>query len=49
MPVMPRWNKKARKIAWNILGKPNNMKPNPPKQQKLNETLMQQMARHFGR
>ena len=25
MPIMLRWNKKATKIAYNILGKPANM------------------------
>ncbi len=30
MPLMPRTNKKARKIAYKILGKPNNIKYQKP-------------------
>lgn len=29
MPAMPRMNKKAREIAWNILGKPDAFKDKP--------------------
>lgn len=33
MPVMPRMNKKAKKIAYLILGKPANLRFKPNKKQ----------------
>jgi hypothetical protein len=34
MPVMPRQNKKATKIAFRILGKPANLQSKPEKKEK---------------
>lgn len=34
MPTMPRFNKKATKIAYAILGKPHNMRKDPRRSQK---------------
>lgn len=34
MPAAPRWNKKATKIAWDILGKPANMQFKPSKEER---------------
>ncbi len=34
MPVMPRQNKKATKIAYRILGKPANLKAKPDRKEK---------------
>ncbi len=42
MPVMPRFNKKATKIAWSILGEPFNLKDGKRtrKQKKINDRLI---------
>lgn len=41
MPLMPRQNTKARKIAYKIMGKPNNIKfQKPPWSQKVDRRLL---------
>lgn len=39
MPAMPRVSKKAIKIAYNILGVPNNMRKDKKKNRKVRERL----------
>jgi hypothetical protein len=34
MPAMPRWNKKAEKIAYDILGAPENRSNEPSRRRK---------------
>ncbi len=41
MPAAPRWNKKAEKIAYAILGTPANMiNDETPKQKKMNKRIL---------
>jgi len=43
MPCAPRWNKKATKIAFNIIGTPPSLKFKPtPKEVEINKSIMQQ-------
>ena len=35
MPIMPRYDKKAEKIAWNILGKPANIAAKRTKKERI--------------
>lgn len=40
MPVMPRYNKKAEKIAWKVLGKPDNIAvKQTPRERELDNKL----------
>lgn len=41
MPAMPRWNKKGEKIAYAIMGKPDNfIDDETPKQKKMRKRLI---------
>jgi hypothetical protein len=41
MPAIPRWNKKAEKIAYAIMGKPDNsIDDASPKQKKIKKSLI---------
>lgn len=43
MPVAPRWNKKATKIAFNIIGTPPNLKFKPSEKEiEINKTIIVQ-------
>ena len=43
MPVAPRWNKKATKIAFDIIGTPPNLKFKPTaKEIEINKTIVVQ-------